>query len=196
MLPKRLQWTALCLLFSLAGIFIAGRVAGVLNPLIWWVLHRGGTTFLQRPYFVAAYYLPLIGIYGFVLGLIPVYRLKELLASALGKIGFQPTPGPELTFSRPLLWAWVPVGLVLAVRILTFSGKADRSVLFSTIHGESRYEHFFAPLNLSSTSDPNTWIFDRFVLTGPTLFLLAYTVGVWLRHQFPEPPSSPAEPLE
>jgi hypothetical protein len=35
--------------------------------------------------------------------------------------------------------------------------------------------------------------FDRFVLTGPTLFLLAYTAGVWLRHHFPEHPASPAE---
>jgi hypothetical protein len=55
----------------------------------------------------------------------------------------------------------------------------------ATTHGESRYEHFFAPLNLRSESDLATWIFDRFVLTGPALFFLAYTVGVWLRHQFP-----------
>jgi hypothetical protein len=84
------------------------------------------------------------------------------------------------------------VGLVLAIRFLTFSTKAEQSVLFSATHGESRYEHFFTPLNLRSASDLSTWIFDRFGLTGPTLFLLAYTVGVWLRHQYPGPPSSPA----
>jgi hypothetical protein len=84
------------------------------------------------------------------------------------------------------------VGLT-SIRFLTFSTKADQSVLFSATHGEGRYEHFFAPLNLRSASDLSKWIFDRFVLTGPTLFLFAYTVGVWLRHQFPGPPSSPAE---
>jgi hypothetical protein len=193
MLRKRLLWITQCLLLCLAGIFIAGRLSELLNPLVWWALHQSGTTFLQRPYFVAAYYLPLIGIYGFCLGLIPIHRLKEVLASSFGKIEFRSTPRPELVFSRPLLWAWTPVGLVLAFRFLTFSDRAYQSVLGSTTHGEGRYEHFFAPLNLRSTSDPSAWIFDRFILTGSTLFLLAYTVGVWLRHQFPEPPSSPAE---
>ena len=86
-----------------------------------------------------------------------------------------------------------PVGLVLAIRFLTFSTKADRSVLFSATHGESRYEHFFAPLNFRSASDLSTWIFDRFVLTGPALFLLAYTVGVLVASSVPGAPSSPAE---
>ena len=193
MLGKRLLWITQCLLFCLAGIFISGRLSGLLNALVWWALHQSGTTFLGRPSFVAAYYLPLIGTYGFGLGLIPIHRLKELLASCFGKIEFRSAPRPELVSSRPLLWAWAPVGLVLAIRFLTFSTKADKSVLFSTTYGESRYEHFFAPLDVRSASDVSTWIFDRFGLTGPTLFLLAYTVGVWLRHQFPGPPSSPGE---
>jgi hypothetical protein len=186
-------WITKCLLFCLAGIFISGRLSDLLNPLIWLTLNKTGTTFLQRSSFVAACYLPLIGIYGFCLGLIPIHRLKELVASSLGKIEFRFNPGPELIFTRPLLWAWAPVGLVLAFRFMTFSTKAGQSVLGTTTYGESRFEHFFAPLNLRSAADPATWSFDRFVLTGPTLFLLAYTAGVWLRHQFPEPPSSPTE---
>ena len=193
MFRQRLLWITQCLLYCLGGILVSGRLSGLLNPLVWWVLHQNRTTFLGRSSFVATYYLPLIGIYGFCLGLIPIHRLKELLASSLGKIEFRSTPGPELVFSRPLLWAWAPVGLLLAIRFLTFSTKADQSVLFSATYGESRYEHFFAPLNLGSASGLSTWIFDRFVLTGPTLFLLAYTVGVWLRHQFPGPPANPAE---
>jgi hypothetical protein len=193
MLRKRLLWITQCLLFCLAGIFVSGRLSGLLNPLVWYALHQSQTTFLERSSFVATYYLPLIGIYGFCLGLIPIHRLKELLASFFGKIEFRSNPGPELVYGRPLLWAWAPVGLLLVIRFLTFSSKADQSVLFSATHGESRYEHFFAPLNPGYASDLSTWIFDRFVLTGPTLFLLAYTVGVWLRHQFPGPPASPAE---
>jgi hypothetical protein len=169
-LRKRLLWVTQCLLFCLAGTFVAGRLSGMLNPLVWWALHQSRNTFLPRPSFVATYYLPLIGIYGFCLGLIPIHRLKEFFASSLGKIEFRSTPGPELVFSRPLLWAWTPVGLVLGIRFLTFSTKSDESVLFSATHGESRYEHFFAPLNTRSASDLSAWIFDRFVLTGPHCF--------------------------
>jgi hypothetical protein len=77
--------------------------------------------------------------------------------------------------------------------MLTFDVRADNSVLGSTTYGVGRYEHFFAPPSLGSTSDLPAWIFDRFVLTGPTLFLFSYSVGVWLRHQFPESPAGPAE---
>ncbi len=92
-----------------------------------------------------------------------------------------------------MLWAWVPVGLALVFRLLIFNVRADNSVLGSTTYGEGRYGHFFAPLSLRSTSDVPAWIFDRFVLTGPTLFLFAFSVGVWLRHQFPEHPAGSAE---
>jgi len=172
---------------------VAGRISGSLNPFVWWALHRSQTTLLQRPSFIATYYLPLIGIYGFCLGLVPFHRLKELFASLLGKFEFRAAPEPELIATRPLLWAWVPVGLILGIRFLMFTPKADRSVLFSTTYGESRYQHFFAPLDLRIESDPSQWIFDRFVLVAPALFLLAYTAGVWLRHQFPKPPDSHTE---
>ena len=130
MLRKRLLWITQCLLFCLAGIFVSGQLSGLLNPLVWWALHQSRNTFLERSSFVATYYLPLIGIYGFCLGLIPIHRLKELLASFFGKIEFRSNPEPELVCSRPLLWAWAPVGLLLVIRFLTFSTKADQSVLF------------------------------------------------------------------
>jgi hypothetical protein len=193
MFRKRLLWLGKCLLFCLLGIFIAGRLSDILNPLIWWALHKNGITLLQRPSFIASYYLPLIGIYGFLLGLIPIHRLQELLASYLGKFRFRSNLRPEMSLSRPMLWAWMPVGLALVFRSLTFNVRADNSVLGSTVYGESRYEHFVAPLSLRSTSDLSAWIFDRFVLTGPTLFLFAFSVGVWLRHQSPERPAEPAE---
>jgi hypothetical protein len=132
-LRKRLLWVTQCLLFCVAGIFVAGRLSSLLNPLVWWGLHQSRNTFLQRPSFVATYYLPLIGIYGFCLGLIPIHRLKELFASSLGKIEFRSTPGPELVFSRPLLWAWTPVGLVLGIRFLS------RSVNFPHLAKNARY---------------------------------------------------------
>jgi len=179
--------------FLPSRIFIAGRLSDMLNPPIWWALHKNGITLLERSTFIASYYLPLIGIYGLMLGFIPVHRLQEILASSLGKFRFTSNLQPEMVLSRPVLWAWAPVGLALVFRMLTFDVRADNSVLRSTTYGVGRYEHFFAPLSLGSTSDLSAWIFDRFVLTGPTLFLFAFSVGVWLRHQFPERPAGPAE---
>jgi hypothetical protein len=193
MVRERLLWLGKCLLFCLLGMFIAGRLSDLLNPLIWWALHKNGTTLLERPSFIASYYLPLIGIYGLLLGLILIHLLLELLASSLGKFRFSSNLRPETVLSRPMLWAWVPVGLASVFRLLTFPVRADHSVLGSTVYGEGRYEHFFAPLSLRSTSDLPAWIFDRFVLTGPALFLFAFSVGVWLRNQFPEHPAGPAE---
>jgi hypothetical protein len=135
MVRKRLLWLGKCLLFCLLGMFIAGRLSDLLNPLIWWALHKNGTTLLERPSFIASYYLPLIGMYGLSLGLIPIHRLQELLASSLGKFRFRSGLRPETALSRPMLWAWVPVGLAFLFRLLTFPVKADHSVLGSTAYG-------------------------------------------------------------
>jgi hypothetical protein len=103
MLRKWLLWFGKCLLFCLLGIFIAGRLSDMLNPPIWWVLHKNGITLLDRPSFIASYYLPLIGIYGLLLGLIPIHRLQELLASSLGKFRFTSNLRPEMALSDLLL---------------------------------------------------------------------------------------------
>ena len=111
--------------------------------------------------------------------------------SSFGYLRFKSHVPAATIISRPLLWAWVPVGLVLAYRLATFQLGRDRSVLESMTNGEARYEHFLGPLNLQPQSELHTWIFDRFVLTGPALFLIAHTSGVWLRHHFSgNPPSS------
>ena len=40
-----------------------GRQMHGQNSLVWWALHQSRTTFLERSFFVATYYLPLIGIW-------------------------------------------------------------------------------------------------------------------------------------
>jgi hypothetical protein len=84
-------------------MFVAGRLSDLLDPLILVALHRNGTTSLQRAFFIGAYYLPVVAIYGFSLGLIPIHRLQELLASSFGKFRYRSHPGTEMVFSRPLL---------------------------------------------------------------------------------------------
>jgi hypothetical protein len=196
MFRNQFLWLTKCLLFCLLGMFLGGRLSDLIGPLIWWLFHQSGTTSMQRPSFIATYYLPLIGTYGFALGLIPFHRLQKFFASALGHLRFKPRLRSEMIFSRPLLWAWLPVGMVLLFRVLHFQLARGHSVLTTTTYGESAYQHFLAPLSLGSESNLQVWIIDRFLLTGPTLFLLAYTVAVWLRHQLATQPASPVAAAE
>lgn len=196
MIWPRFVWVVKCILLCLLGVFVTGRLAGLLNPLVWWIFHQSGTSSLQRSLFTITYYLPLVGFYGFVLGLIPIHRLQRFLASSFGRFQFKPKNRIELVAGRPLLWAWVPIGLALAYRLLTFSLRRDHSVLGPMPQGETLCEHFFAPLNPYSSLDTSAWMINRFVFTSPTLFLFAYAVGVWLRRQFPKPVTSPANDHE
>ena len=185
----RLVWAVKCLGLCLLGILIAGRLLGLLNPVVWWVFHQSGSTNLQRAVFSTTYYLPLIGLYGFVLGLIPIHRLYEAAAHLFGRIRFISQPRQELDISRPLLWAWVPVGLLLALRLVSFALQRDHSVLGPMPQSETIYDHFFAPLGSFESIDTARWMIDRLAITSRTLFLAAYTVGVGLRHQFPKRPA-------
>jgi hypothetical protein len=185
MLRYRVIWVTKCVLYSIAGNFVAGRLSGLLNPLVWWILHKAGITFLQRPAFSATYYLPLTAAYGFCLGLIPIHQLQELVLSFFGRFQSEPRPVKEIQARGPLVWAWVPIGLVFAFRFLMFKDIVTDSVLGSPAYGEGRYEHFFAPFSAASVTNVRVWIFDRFLVAGPTFFLIAYSAAVWLRHQFP-----------
>jgi hypothetical protein len=46
--------------------------------------------------------------------------VERAFASFFGQIEFRSNPGPELVFSRPLLWAWAPVGLLLVIHFFDF----------------------------------------------------------------------------
>jgi hypothetical protein len=89
MLRKRLLWLGKCLLLCLLGIFIAGRLSDMLNPLIWWALHENGTTLLERPAFIASYYLPLIGIYGLLLGVDSYSPIARAASSGSWQVSVQ-----------------------------------------------------------------------------------------------------------
>jgi hypothetical protein len=74
--------------------------------------------------------------------------------------------------------------------------RANPSVIATT--SEGRLEHFFQAPTLNSLPllDPTfqQWVFDRYVLTGPTLFMLAYAFGLWFRGQWPNPEALVPEP--
>ncbi len=90
-------------------------------------------------------------------------------------------PHPSSTGPAPSSWAWTPAALFLLFRLLIFDNGKDHSVLGPTTYAETRWDHFFA---LPTTFRPNSY-FDQVLVVAPTLALLTYSLGVWLRHHFP-----------
>jgi hypothetical protein len=181
-------WLLKCLGFCLIGMLLLGFIGSSVTPLIKWAIyHNDPTSFLAKT-FGPRFYLPLCAFYGLALGLIPLHRILEAIQTSFGVLSARPTSKVEneLDWSRPILWAWVPIGIVFLLRFIIWQ-PFDRSILTSASSG--RFDYFFSPPNfvVLATLSPTAiaWMFDRFGITGPTIFLLAYPIGVWLRHQFP-----------
>ncbi len=65
----------------------------------------------------------------------------------------------------------------------------------TTSAGPDRFAHFFAsPDAYILFADPTVWFNDRFFLTVPMLFTLAYTLAVFLRDHMPRQPATTLEP--
>jgi hypothetical protein len=94
---------------------------------------------------------------------------------------------PETDWGRPILWAWSPLAIIFLMRFVSWQSP-NRSVLAATDPFE-RFNHFFNPMAMVDWSllapQASIMIFDLVIITGPMVFLLAYTAGVWLRHQRP-----------
>lgn len=186
MLRERLIWIAKCLLLCLLGVILAARIYGVLTPMAWWILHERDLTTLSRAMFTARFFLPLMPLYGLLLGLIPWQWIAELCTSSVARFHNTHHHQKELDLRRPALWAWLPIGLLWLFRVATFDTGRDSSVLGRTTIAEGRFHHFFAlPTSTDFTAYNVQSTYDRIIFTGPMLFLLAYPLGVWVRHQLP-----------
>jgi hypothetical protein len=190
-------WLLKCLGLCLMGVLVLGYIGRTITPLISWSIYHNNPTPGLRNSFAMHYYLPLCVIYGLLLGLISLNRIREVFRSSLGIFSGRSLleSEGELDPKRPILWAWIPIAIVFLIRFVSWE-PVDRSVFWTASHG--RLEHFFSPpaptsLNIFVPS-ARIWIFDRFAITGPTLFLLAYPLGVWLRHQIPSS-SQKVDPL-
>jgi hypothetical protein len=191
-------WSAKCLAFSLLGIVVCGQATRSINPPLWWVLHRTQATYLDLLLFQFLYFFQLRALYGLLLGLVPIRFCIEALRTMHGMLR-NPGPAPqtsEVDWRRPILWAWAPLALIFLVRFATWQSP-NQSILAAPDHFE-RLKYFFNPMQIASRNflNPETryLVFDMVTITGPMIFMLAYTTGVWLRHQFPDV-HHPARPL-
>jgi hypothetical protein len=145
-------------------------------------------TNLNRISYVLSYFLPMFAVAGFLLGLIPFGRLFEAVRNL--RRSLSNSPSTEIVSDSdavpPILWAWLPVTLAFLIRFVSW--KSRTSSVFDAHRSIGRLERFFGPLY---GQNPNLlddkWITDRFLFTGPTLFLIACAIAALVRYKLTAP---------
>ena len=188
---KAVTWCAKCLFLYFLVVVVAIRFSWIFTNPVWALANRMHWTHLTRVAFVLSYFLPIFAAAGFLIGLIPFGKLGKALGdlfrsffpSASTKLAPEPDPVP------PILWAWLPVTLAFLTRFVTWQSR-NASVL-DAHRSPGRIERFFGPLYAQTSGLlDDRWITDRFLFTGPMLFLMACAIAVLLRYRLTAPAGS------
>jgi len=182
---KAVTWCAKCLFLYFLVVVVAVRFSWIFTTPVLALATRMHWTQLTRVAFVLSYFLPIFAAAGFIVGLIPFGKLGKALGdlfrsffpSASTKLAPEPDPVP------PILWAWLPVTLAFLTRFITWQSR--NSSVLDPHRSPGRIERFFGPLYAQTSGLlDDRWITDRFLFTGPMLFLMACAIAVLLRHRF------------
>jgi hypothetical protein len=181
---KAATWCAKCLFIYFLVAIAAIRFSWVFATPVWQIATKMQWTHLNRLAYLLSYFLPIFAASGFLLGLIPFGKLgkalSDLFRSLLPSVAKQVAPEPDAV--SPILWAWLPVTLAFLIRFTTWQSRT--SSVFDTQRSVGRVERFFGPLyGQASGLLDDKWITDRFIFTGPMLFLIACALAVVLRHR-------------
>jgi hypothetical protein len=152
-------------------------------------------TNLNRIGYVLSYFLPIYAVAGFLLGLIPFGKLGEALRDLLRSLSNSPSTRlpSEPDAVPPIMWAWLPVTIAFLIRFTAWQSHA--SSVFDAHRSSGRIERFFGPLyGQNAGLLDNKWITDRFLFTGPMLFLMACATATLLRYKLTAPSKSELEP--
>ena len=188
-----LTWCAKCLFLYFIVAVLAIKLAWIFVLPVWAIATKLHWTTQTRFVFLLNGFLPIFAASGFLLGLVPFGRLgKAVTELAPGAARFvEPDQVPAV------LLAWVPVTVAFLIRFFTWQSR-NASVLGGNSTA-GRTARFFGTLNAQTPAllDPR-WAQDRFLFTGPMLFLMACALAVLLRRTFfGRPRSLPtAEPAE
>jgi hypothetical protein len=190
-----ITWCAKCLFLYCLVAVAAIRFSWVFTTPVWQLATRMHWTNLNRISYVLSYFLPIYAVAGFLLGLIPFGKLGEAIRDLLRSLSN--SPSTELVSDSdavpPILWAWVPVTLAFLIRF--GSWRSRTSSVFDAHRSTGRLERFFGPLyGQSAGLLDDKWITDRFLFTGPMLFLMACAVAALLRYKLSIPRKSRPEP--
>jgi hypothetical protein len=181
---RAVTWCAKCLFLYLLVAIAAVRYSWVFTSPVWGIANKMHWTQLNRVAFVLSYFLPIFAVAGFLLGLVPFGKLGkaigDLVASFFPKSESQLAPEPEVV--APILWAWLPVTLAFLIRFATW--QSLNSSILDAHRSPGRVERFFGPLRDQAPALlDNRWISDRFLFTGPMLFLMACAIAAFLRYR-------------
>lgn len=174
---RALTWCAKCLFLYLLVTMLAIKFAWIFVLPVWAVATKMHWTTLNRFVYLLNYFLPIFAASGFLLGLVPFSRLNTaLLELAPGLARYmEPDRVP------PIMLAWLPVSFAFLVRFFTWQSR-NASVLGGN-NTAGRIARFFGTLNSQTPALLDSrWAQDRFLFTGPMLFLMACALAALLRY--------------
>jgi hypothetical protein len=192
---KAVTWCAKCLFLYFLVVVAAIRFSWIVTTPVWALANRMHWTQLNRVAFVLSYFLPIFAATGFLIGLIPFGKLGKALGNLLRS--FSPSASTKLRHDPdivpPILWAWLPVTLAFLTRFVTWQSR--NSSVLDPHRSPGRVERFFGTLHGQTPGLlDERWITDRFLFTGPMLFLMACAIAVLLRYRLTSSRKTQAEP--
>jgi hypothetical protein len=181
-------WCVKCLFFYFLVAILALHYSWIFTTPVWGIANKMHWTDLTHLAFVLSYFLPIFATAGFLLGLVPFGKLGnavgELFRSFFPAVAQKITPEPDI--APPILWAWLPVTLAFLTRFATWQSR-DASIL-DPHRSIGRVERFFGTLHGQTPGLlDDKWISDRFLFTGPMLFLMACAIAVLIRYKLTAP---------
>lgn len=185
---RAITWCAKCLFLYFLVVVAAIRFSWVFTTPAWQLADKMHLTHLNRVSFVLSYFLPIFAAAGFLFGLVPFGKLGkalgDLLRSFLPSSSTRLAADPDLV--PPILWAWLPVTLAFLTRFITWQSR--NSSVLDPHRSPGRIERFFGPLYAQTAGLlDDKWITDRFLFTGPMLFLIACALAALLRYRLTTP---------
>ena len=178
-------WCAKCLFLYILVAILSYKLAWIFVLPAWAAATKMHLTTQTRFVYLLNYFLPIFSIAGLIFGLLPFHRLGRALLDLMpgAKSMVEPDRVPAIYV------AWIPVSLVYLYRFFTWESR-NSSVLGGN-NTVGRMARFFGTLNAQTPAllDAN-WAKDRFLFTGPMLFLMAAALGSLLRNALlrkPEP---------
>jgi hypothetical protein len=192
---KAATWCAKCLFLYFLVAILAIRFSWIFTTPVFTIATRFHWTQRTQFIFVLSYFLPIFAAAGFLFGLIPFGKLGNALADLYRSFFASPStrlptePG-DSGYAPPILWAWLPVTLAFLFRFISWQSR--NSSVLDPHRSPGRIERFFGPLYTQSAALLDSkWVSDRFLFTGPMLFLTACAIAAWLRYRLTSRPTTP-----
>jgi hypothetical protein len=188
---KAATWCAKCLFLYFLVVILAIRFSWIFTTPVFQIATRLHWTQRTQFIFVLSYFLPIFAAAGFLIGLIPFGRLGKALGDlvrALSPSAAKLTAPPDQV--PPILWAWLPVTLAFLTRFIAWQSR--NSSVLDPHRSVGRVERFFGPLYAQTAGLlDEKWVTDRFIFTGPMLFLMAAAIAALIRYRLTGRPITP-----